>query len=166
MLNIRARRLLSVMLLSALSIGLLASVGSPVRAQDATGTPDLTASPSPVASDEAKNETWEPPVNLSHSGAASAPLIAAEANGNLHVLWWDTFEGTQYAFYTPDTGWSQPAGVFNIVGQHADSSAENPTAPSSWRLFVDSARELHAFWIDARGNLMNCTPFGLTPAEI
>jgi hypothetical protein len=154
MLNIHARRLLSTILLAALLLGLLASFGSPVQAQDATGTPDLTASPSPTPSDEAKQETWEPPVNLSNSGAASGAVIAAEANGNLHTLWWDTFEGMQYAFYTPENGWSQPAGIFSIVGEHPTSSAQNPSPPREWRLFVDANRELHAFWVDARGNLL------------
>ncbi|MEP7355680.1 MAG: sialidase family protein [Anaerolineales bacterium] len=154
MLTIHARRLLSLTLLAALALGLLASVGSPVQAQDATGTPDLTASPSPAASQEVKTETWEPPVNLSQSGAASAPLIVAEANGSLHALWWDAFEGTQYAFFTPDKGWSQPGGVFSIVGARATSSTSNPTPPSKWRMFLDSTRELHVFWIEARGNLM------------
>ena len=93
-------------------------------------------------------------MNLSQSGAASAPVIAAEANGNLHVLWWDTFEGTQYAYFTPEKGWSQPAGVFSIVGARATSSKQNPTAPRQWRLLVDASRELHAFWIDDRGNLL------------
>src|ERR1041384_4838183 len=47
----------------------------------------------------------------------------------------DTFEGTQYAFFTPEKGWSQPVGVFSIVGQRASSSRQNPTAPSQWRMF-------------------------------
>ncbi len=42
----------------------------------------------PVASQTA-TEPWTPPVNVSASGAASQPVLAAAPDGTLHALWWD-----------------------------------------------------------------------------
>jgi len=117
-------------------------------------TPAPSASVSPTATVQGQNEVWGAPVNLSQSGSASNPAVAAEANGSLDVLWWDKFEGTKYAFFTPAKGWSKPATVSTIIGTRPTSQNPAPGAPDQLRLFVDSSHELFAFWIDGKGNLL------------
>ena len=99
-------------------------------------------------------ETWAPPVNVSQSGAASAPVLAADDNGGLHLLWWDSFAGTFYAEYTAETGWSAPVPVPEIVGGRSLTVNTPPSAPGELLLLADNARNLHAFYRDSRGNLL------------
>jgi len=145
-----------------------AVAGTPAASDTAaaTDTPVPAGTPAPPATagtvetsttsatPEAQNGIWSAPVNLSQSGAASAPVMAAEANGDLHVLWWDKFDGTKYAFFTRDKGWSKPVTVNSIIGTRASTLNAAPVAPSHLKLFVDSSHELHAFWIDGKGNLL------------
>src|SRR5689334_15392954 len=111
--NLHVHRLVSLITIATLSLGLFVLSGGTIQAaQIATGTPSDTATPDssalpsgspnpadtavPQGTQEAQNDVWSPPVNLSQSGAASAPVIAAEADGTLHALWWDKFDGTKY----------------------------------------------------------------------
>ena len=66
-----------------------------------------SAYPGPVG-----DTPWGTVVNLSRSGAASQPAIAAAPDGTLHVLWWDAAEGEQYARTTnaSDTTWTAARG--------------------------------------------------------
>ena len=100
-------------------------------------------------------DVWTQPVNLSQSGAASQAVIAAEPNGGLDLMWWDRFEGTKYAFYSADKGWSKPQAVPTIIGSRPAKFGDPPGAPAQLRLLADSNHELHAFWIDSRGNLLS-----------
>ena len=177
--NLHARRLVSLLTIATLSLGLfLLAGGTTQAAQTVTGTPSDTGTPaagetaSPAASalppgspnpldtavpqstSQAQNDVWSPPVNLSQSGAASAPVIAAEADGTLHAVWWDKFDGTKYAYFTSDKGWSKPVTVASIVGARPTGASPTPVAPDQLHLLVDGSHELHAFWIDARGNLL------------
>ena len=43
---------------------------------------------------------WLDGLNLSRSGTASQPLIAAGGNNISHVMWWDSFDGMRYARLT------------------------------------------------------------------
>jgi len=173
--NLHVRRLISLLTIATLSLSLIMLASGTIQAaQTVTGTPsdagtpvpggtltpDASALPSetpnpqdtaaPQATSDAQNDVWSPPVNLSQSGAASAPVIAAEADGTLHVLWWDKFDGTKYAYFTVDKGWSKPVTVSAIVGARPTTQSPTPVAPDQLRLFVDISHELHAFWIDAR----------------
>jgi hypothetical protein len=40
---------------------------------------------------------WTAPVNLSHSGAASDPVIVTKPDGTLRIFWWDEFDGLMVA---------------------------------------------------------------------
>src|SRR5690242_6895755 len=61
---------------------------------------------------------WTTPTNLSGSGAASQPIIAAGPDGTLHALWWDAVAGEQYAYtnVVSDT-WNRPITLRSILGQ-------------------------------------------------
>ncbi len=167
--KLHLHRLLSLLTIVTLSLSLFViASGTTQAAQTATGTPPETDTPAPgeagtptasalpsgspnpldtaapQATSEAQNDVWSPPVNLSQSGAASAPVIAAEADGTLHILWWDKFDGAKYAYYTADKGWSKPVTVATIVGARPTSQSPTPVAPDQLRLLVDSshARQL------------------------
>ncbi len=66
--------------------GVLISLGRPTLAQTGDGG-------------------WSEPVNLSRSGAASAPVLIAGAAGSLRALWWDQFDGITVAAFD-GSSWS------------------------------------------------------------
>jgi hypothetical protein len=81
------------------------------------------------------NDPWSEPLNLSHSGAATDPVVAVDADGAIHVFWTDEFDGPMYT--RGDEGeWSPPVPV-NV-----------PFEGYSPLLLADSGGYLHAFWID------------------
>jgi hypothetical protein len=117
-----------------------------------TRTPEVTEVVS--ATEFIDDGSWSPPVNLSQSGAASRPVITADARGYFYALWWDNFDGTHFSVYRPEQGWSRPVNVPAIVGARSTAVNTPPTAPTGLRLFASDDNVLHAFWIDARGALM------------
>ncbi len=110
------------------------------------------------AAAQSTGELWTAPVNLSKSGAATQPVIAAAPDGRLHVLWWDTVAGEHYARMTDSTGlrWTSPVTVPFMWGQR---KAEKDTVtgkeivtfdpPYELQLLADASGTLHAFWRNA-----------------
>ncbi len=140
----------------ALVLWLLVASSGPARAQATTPTPTEpagTATPNPSLG-IVGGETWAAPANLSRSGAAQKPAVVADSNGNLHVLWWDTFAGTFYATYSPAAGWSDPLAVPQIIGARPTNATDKPTAYDELSLLADNNGLLHAFYRDSRGNLL------------
>jgi hypothetical protein len=81
------------------------------------------------------SDPWSEPLNLSHSGAATEPVMAVDADGAIHVFWTDEFDGPMYT--RGDVGeWSPPVPV------------SVPFEGYTPLLVADSAGYLHAFWID------------------
>ncbi len=109
-------------------------------------------SPARTAVAQGGGPVWGEPVNLSQSGAAALPYMVAEPNGNLHVLWWDEFDGAKYAAYTPERGWTAPVSVRTISGGRLRTG--EPLPPKSLELFVDSANNLQVFWTADDGDLL------------
>src|SRR5512136_208761 len=83
------------------------------------GLAGLVLLPSRTSAAQTGQALWTQPVNVSRSGAASQPALAAEPGGTLHLLWWDAVDGEQYARTTSITGtlWTEPAQVPQIVGR-------------------------------------------------
>ena len=56
---------------------------------------------------------WGEPVNLSRSGAATLPQIAAAPDGTLQAFWWDQFDGLMTTISDgaifAGGAWSEPA---------------------------------------------------------
>ena len=115
------------------------------------GTFTWLGQPTAARAQEA-GQIWGEPINLSVSGAASQPNIVALADGSLHALWWDRFDGTKYASYSPDLGWSRVTTVRSIVGGRERSGAG--IAPSDLRFYADGQGWLHVLWIASDGDLM------------
>ncbi|MBU2609720.1 MAG: hypothetical protein KJ606_02060 [Chloroflexi bacterium] len=91
---------------------------------------------------------WSEPVNLSQSGAASAPRIVVDSNHQVHILWLDAFDGLKYTQGTNTTTtlaeqWRQPIPIQLPFGK----------LPSSLTFITDPAGFVHAFWIDGNGSL-------------
>jgi hypothetical protein len=104
--------------------------------------------------------SWQPPVNISNSGAASQPAIAATADGVLHALWWDSALGTVYGRTTDGKGltWSTPVSVPSIVGRRIldpQTGTETITPPRVMRLAADAAGNVYAFWYDSTDQLFS-----------
>ncbi len=139
----------------ALVLWLLVASSGAVRAQATTPTPtpELSATPDPSLG-IVGGDTWAPPANISRSGAASRPAIVADPDGNLHVLWWDTFAGTFYATFSPASGWSNPVAIPQIIGARPLTSIEQPKAYDELTLLADNNGLLHAFYRDNRGNVL------------
>jgi hypothetical protein len=81
------------------------------------------------------NDPWSEPLNLSHSGAATDPVMAVDSDGVIHVFWTDEFDGPMYT-RGDSKEWSTPIQV------SAPFEGYTPL------LLTDSAGYLHAFWID------------------
>lgn len=112
---------------------------------------------------------WTTPVNISKSGAASQPVIAAAPDGGLHALWWDSAEGEQYAWTTSLTGttWTTPTTVSQIFGErkietNADTGKSTVTLkpPLEVRLLSGLRGDTHAFWLDQEGQLFDARTVG------
>ncbi len=111
------------------------------------------------ASAQSSEPPWTTPTNLSQSGGTSQPLIAAEPDGTLHAIWWDTTEGEQYAHTTTVTGttWTQPIGVPAIVGRREvdpQTQRESISPPRGVSLLATARGNVHAFWFDTDDQLM------------
>jgi hypothetical protein len=89
-------------------------IARPSASPNPSASPALSATMTVTGS--TGTDVWTLPINLSQSGAASQAVIAAEPNGSLDLLWWDKFEGTKYAFFSADKGWSKPQAVPTIIG--------------------------------------------------
>jgi hypothetical protein len=78
---------------------------------------------------------WSQPVNLSHSGAATDPIMVIDANDVIHVFWIDEFGGPMY-IRGDGKQWSTPVRV------------GVPFEGYTPLLVADSKGYLYAFWID------------------
>ncbi len=105
---------------------------------------------------------WATPVNISKSGGGSQPVIAAEPDGTLHALWWDSQEGEKYSQTTSATGlsWTEPITVVQIYGRR--KTAPDPETgklrlvldqPLDLRLLSDSKGKVYALWHDVQNQL-------------
>jgi hypothetical protein len=63
-----------------------------------------------AAAQDAEDEPWTPPVNLSNSGSTSNPVVVADSFGMIHVVWMDEFAGGAYSFLSGGS-WSPPVFV-------------------------------------------------------
>ncbi len=112
------------------------------------------------ATAQADDSPWQPPSNISNSGAATLPVIATAADGTLHALWWDAKLGTLYARTTSatETNWTAPVRLPAVVGRRivdAQTGEETITAPRNMRLVADAAGNVYAFWNDSDDQLLS-----------
>ena len=95
----------------------------------------------------AAESPWSDPLNLSSSGAASQPVMAASPDGTLHVMWWDAVSGELYLrIGVTDTQRGQPVVVSEIYGERTvtvDTRSQQATIaqtqPREIRLMTDQA---------------------------
>jgi hypothetical protein len=99
------------------------------------------------------------PLNLSRSGAATAPVVVAEANGSLHVIWQDRFAGF---VYTSGSGsnWTEPTAVALPFSSPPFSTpaSDDFSAMFTPRLLLDGQGIVHAFWQVQGGLLHSSVP--------
>ncbi len=84
--------------------------------------------------------TWENPVNLSHSGSSTDPVMAIDDKGNIYVIWQDAYSGMMYSNFN-GSEWSQPVTV------------SLPFARFKPKIIADNGGLIHAFWIGDQGSL-------------
>ena len=98
------------------------------------------------AAAQSPDEPWDPPVNLSHSGATTHPIMLVDSNGTVHVIWEDEFAGWVYTESGGDQ-WSLP-----LIGDLPFTSSDDPSDDSYVvyppLLVSDSNGRIHAFWTD------------------
>lgn len=56
---------------------------------------------------QSASATWDPPTNLSQSGAGSAPAIVVDSAGRIHVTWLDSLTDSLYSGFDGEQ-WSAP----------------------------------------------------------
>jgi hypothetical protein len=106
-----------------------------------------------VAQDEPANPLWSEPVNLSRSGSASKPLVAAAPgdDGVVQAFWWDRFDGVTTAIYDPVRAEWQPAApapivLTSVVGEGDRAQVVRELIGAMPGLVVDTTGRVHAFW--------------------
>jgi hypothetical protein len=103
-----------------------------------------------VAAQDEGDGRWAAPVNLSRSGAAADPQLVVGAEGRVHVLWLDAFDGfvtTRQA----GSSWTNPTVIEPPFGTRAyfPNLREEQTPPRFTPSVVASADgRIHAFWRD------------------
>ena len=98
--------------------------------------------PSPrLGSAQTTTDPWSVPVNLSHSGTATDPMMLVDGDGVIHIFWHDRYDGTLYS-HGDGVKWSTPIPVtfpFGVAQPH---------------FVADNNGRIHAFWVDEEGNLL------------
>jgi len=113
----------------------MTGVGSHVLAQP--GEQALRQNPSQV---------WSEPVNLSHSGAASEPVVVAGPDGMPQVFWWDQLDGLTTARW--DGGvWSGPVASPIYVDQEVRGELTAVPIGAMPFLTADAGGQAHALWL-------------------
>ena len=88
------------------------------------------------------SETWTTPINLSSSGGATAPNMVVDANGMIHAVWVDEYDGSIYSQYDGQQ-WIDPlAVIFPFQG------AQPLLVPEPGGL-------IHAFWLNEDNQLFH-----------
>jgi len=109
---------------------------------------------------------WQPPVNLSRSGATDDPQVVVDSGGRYHALWRDEIDGFAYAA-GDGTNWNPPAVVetpFSTRRFFPDLQPEQPTPRFTPRLAADGSGNIHAFWVDTSDSLISTLYHSRVPA--
>lgn len=85
------------------------------------------------------NSDWTVPVNLSHSGSSTNPLLVVDADGLIHVIWVDQFDGYKYIDSADGITWTSPRTVKFPFSPDQDSL---PT------FIADGNGITHIFWLN------------------
>jgi len=140
------RPVLSIVLILAI---LLLILGQPAEVQAQPGEETLCRDSEEQALRQDSGQAWSEPVNLSHSGAASEPVVVAGPDGTLQVFWWDQFDGLTTARW--DGGvWSAPvASPIHIYQEVRGELTPVPPVPIGAMplLTADAGGRAHAFWL-------------------
>jgi hypothetical protein len=106
------------------------------------------------ASAQSDDTVWDEPLNLSQSGAASAPRSVITSDGIVHVIWQDA-PAESFIYVNGDgDDWSEPTPVelpFGTRSYFPDLIEENPTPLLKPKLITDANDIIHGFWIDPQG---------------
>jgi hypothetical protein len=94
---------------------------------------------------------WSEPVNLSHSGAASEPVVVAGTEGQAQAFWWDQFDGITTAYTTGDGAWSasepSPITFIEITGEGENAQAVYTPIAAMPQIVADVNDRAHAWWL-------------------
>jgi len=88
------------------------------------------------------NDIWSTPVNLSHSGGTTNPVILVDANQFIHLVWEDRYSGYMHV---------RGDGEQCSAPRPADLPLDDLSKPPV--LLADSQNVIHAFWIDDHNTL-------------
>ncbi|MEJ2353901.1 MAG: hypothetical protein P8Y03_29355, partial [Anaerolineales bacterium] len=96
------------------------------------------------------NDPWSEPINISHSGAATDPVMVVDSTGTFHLIWLDKFSGPMYT-KGDGNNWDSPVPV-QLPFNSLDPGSQTPVmlAPV---LLSDSSGDIHAFWKDDKYRL-------------
>jgi hypothetical protein len=95
------------------------------------------------ASAQTEDDDWQPPINLSKSGANSDPIFLIDSYGKFQIIWKDTYN-LNFVFSSWDGNtWSTPnVGNFPF-----------PYENNLLKLVADNQGKIHAFWTDSENDL-------------
>jgi hypothetical protein len=96
------------------------------------------------------NDPWSEPINVSHSGAATDPVMVVDSTGTFHLIWLDKFSGPMYT-KGDGNNWDPPVPVSAPFGR-LNAGAQTATLIRPI-LISDSSGDIHAFWKDDNDRL-------------
>ncbi len=99
---------------------------------------------------------WTTPINISQSGAATNPRAVIDAEGIIHLFWFDSIDGFVY-IEGNGVNWEDPRPIETPFGTRSyfDLEPEEPTPYFLPEMLIDSEDNIHAFWHDGEGNLFS-----------
>ena len=108
---------------------------------------------------------WQPPTNVSQSGATSQSRSAVTPDGTLHMIWWDTEKGEQYSYSTNISGttWASSISlpdVYNRRDQDTQTGKVILSQPSDVQLVATTKGDLYIFWSNVLGELLSARARG------
>jgi hypothetical protein len=108
---------------------------------------------------QSSDSDWAEPVNLSRSGAATAPILWTDADSSLNVLWQDAYANFVYARMV-DSKWSTPQPtrlhlLFGLPASTAETDVSVATLSASPNsLYIASTGQfVVAVWLNSEGAL-------------
>ena len=113
---------------------------------------------------QSKDDPWAEPLNISHTGIATNPVVVSDSDGSVHVVWQDNLdEDLANYVYTRFDGvqWSDPvttelARLFRPPNARGQILVPIYTGPNP--LFIAGPKQdIIAFWISPQGKLFTST---------
>ena len=99
------------------------------------------------------SQIWSDPINLSNAGSSTNPASVVDAEGVIHVVWFDQFDGYKYTESTDGGNWSIPKAEQFPFSSFSPIFLGNSIPPVLPVFLADPNGGIYAFWLDQKNGL-------------